>query len=233
MFTIAGCASIPAPTDNRTSAPASTSSPDPGGGTAVQLKTSDGLTLGGHLYGSGDVGVILAHQYNGDQTGWTDFAMVLAAHGYQALTFDFRGFPESGILVHVPDSPVDLKAAYDFMRPRVTRTFIVGSSMGSDAAIVLASQYPVTGLILLSAPVEFGGLNVYDADAQVKAPMLFIETTNDPFVAGQSEVLYQHATAPKKLKIYSGSEHGNEILRGPHGVELRNLMLQFIADNSH
>ena len=43
--------------------------------------------------------------------------------------------------------------------------------------------------------------------------MLFIETTNDPFVAGQSEVLYKHATAPKWLKIYSGTEHGNEILR--------------------
>lgn len=205
---------------------------DPAAEIPVQLKATDGQTLGGHLYGSGEVGVILAHQYNGDQTGWTDFAMVLAAHGYQALTFDFRGFPESGLIIHVPDSELDLKAAYDFMRPRVQSLFIAGASMGSDAAILLAADYPVAGLILLSTPVEFSGVNVYDADAKVKAPMLFVEATDDPFVAGQSAMLFQHATAPKTLKIYSGHEHGTEMFRGAHSVELRNLILLFIADHA-
>ena len=37
----------------------------------------------------------LAHMYPADQSDWTDFAQVLAAQGYQALTFDFRGFTES------------------------------------------------------------------------------------------------------------------------------------------
>jgi esterase/lipase len=206
--------------------------PDAAAGTPVQLRTADGLTLGAHLYGVGDTGVILAHQYNGDQTGWTDFAMIVAAHGYCALTFDFRGFPESGLIVHVPASPVDLKAAYDFMRPRVKHLFIGGASMGADAALALASRYPVSGLILLSTPVEFGGLNVYDADAEVKAPMLFVETTDDPFVAGNAAILYEHATGKKSLKIYSGREHGTEMFRGPHGAELRNLILRFIADHS-
>ena len=177
--------------------------------------------------------MILAHQYNGDQTGWTDFAIILAAHGYCALTFDFRGFPESGLIVRVAASPVDLKAVYDFMRPRVKHLFVAGASMGADAALALASHYPVTGLIVLSTPVEFGGLNVYDADAEVKAPMLFVETTDDPFVAGNSAVLYEHARAKKSLKIYSGHEHGTEMLHAAHGAELWNLILQFIADHSH
>ncbi len=229
VLLVSGCAG---PAAEVTAATTPSSHSDPAAGTPVRLTTGDGQTLGGHLYGSGKIGVILAHQYNGDQTGWTDFAMVLAAHGYQALTFDFRGFPESGPLVHVPDAPVDLEAAYDFMRTRTDRIFIIGASMGSDAAIVLAAHHPVAGLILLSTPVEFGGLSVYDADAEVKAPMLFVETTADPFVAGQSEMLYRHAMAPKWLKIYPGSEHGTEILLGAHGVELRNLMLGFIADHS-
>jgi esterase/lipase len=222
---------------DRTAAAADASSanpvtpPDAATGAPVKLKTADGLTLGAHLYGAGDTGVILAHQYNGDQTGWTDFAIILAAHGYCALTFDFRGFPESGLIVHVPAAPVDLKAAYDFMRPRVKHLFIAGASMGADAALALASQYPVSGLILLSAPVEFGGLNVYDADAEVKAPILLVESADDPFVAGNSAILYAHATAKKSLKIYSGHEHGTEMLRGAHGAELRNLILQFIADH--
>src|SRR6204780_5857150 len=66
------------------------------GGQHVSFTTSDGVLLRGHLYGSGSTGVILAHQYNADQSDWTDFAQGLAAHGYQALTFDFRGFTESG-----------------------------------------------------------------------------------------------------------------------------------------
>lgn len=205
---------------------------DESAGVAVQLRTNDAVTLGGHLYGSGSTGVILAHQYNNDQTGWTDFALILAAHGYQALTFDFRGFPESGLISHVPDAPVDLKAAYDFMKPRVTRIFIAGASMGSDAAIMLAAHEPVAGLILLSTPVRFNGLDVYDADAQVTAPMLFVESADDPFVAGQPVMLFKHATAPKWLKTFPGSAHGTEILSGPYGTELRNLMLRFVADHS-
>jgi len=214
------------------SPPARATPTDPAAGIPVRLKTEDGQTLGAHLYGAGDIGVVLAHQYNGDQTGWTDFAMVLAAHGYQALTFDFRGFSESGLVIHVPDSVVDLKAAYDFMLLRVKVVFIAGASMGADAAILLAARHPVAGLILLSTPVEFGGVNVYDADAEVKAPMLFVETSDDPFVAGQSAILFRHATAPKTLKIYPGKEHGTEMLQGARGVELRNLMLQFIADHA-
>src|SRR5262249_51237846 len=105
LVTIAGFGTVHA----RTSADVDAASPvmraEAAPGTPVQLRTADGLTLGAHLYGGGDTGVVLAHQYNGDQTGWTDFAMTLAAHGYCALTFDFRGFPESGLIVHVPSSP--------------------------------------------------------------------------------------------------------------------------------
>jgi len=65
------------------------------GGERVSFTTSDGVLLRGHLYGSGETGVILAHMYPADQSDWTDFAEILAAHGYQGLTFDFRGFTES------------------------------------------------------------------------------------------------------------------------------------------
>src|ERR1700686_1203225 len=65
------------------------------GGEHVSFTTSDDVLLRGHLYGRGSTGVILAHMYPADQSDWTDFARVLAAHDYQALTFDFRGFTES------------------------------------------------------------------------------------------------------------------------------------------
>ena len=93
------------------------------GGKHVSFTTSDGVLLRGHLYGTGSTGVILAHMYPADQSDWTDFAQVLAAHGYQALTFDFRGFTESEGSSGTEYAGTDLLAAYQFMRSRVSRIY--------------------------------------------------------------------------------------------------------------
>ena len=201
------------------------------GGERVSFTTSDGLVLRGHLYGSGTTGIILAHMYPADQSDWTDFAEVLAAHGYQALTFDFRGFTESEGPLGTRFADRDLLAAYQFMRPRVSRIFIAGASLGAEAAILVAARDPVAGIICISTPVSFGGLNVEQAIRKVRAPMLFVTSVDDPLVAGQPEILYRLAEAPKSFETYPGNAHGTAILFGPHGTELQTLMLRFIATN--
>jgi hypothetical protein len=65
----------------------------------------------------------------------------------------------------------------------------------------------------------------------VRAPILFVTSADDPLVAGQPEILYKLATAPKSFETYSGSAHGTAILYGPHATELQNLMLRFIVAN--
>jgi dienelactone hydrolase len=201
------------------------------GGERVAFATSDGILLRGHLYGSGGTGVILAHMYPADQSDWTDFAEVLAAHGYRALTFDFRGFTESEGPLGTQFADRDLLAAYQFMRLRVSRIFIAGASLGAEAAILVAAREPVAGLICISTPISFGGLNVEQAIRQVRAPILFVTSADDPLVAGQPEILYRLATAPKSLEVFPGRAHGTAILFGPHSTELRTLMLRFIAAN--
>jgi esterase/lipase len=201
------------------------------GGEHVSFTTSDGILLRGHLYGSGATGVILAHMYPADQSDWTDFAEVLAAHGYQALTFDFRGFTESDGPLGTRFADRDLLAAYQFMRPRVSRIFIAGASLGAEAAILVAAREQVAGIICISTPISFGGLNVEQAVRQVRAPILFVTSADDPMVAGQPEILYRLAEAPKSFEVYPGSAHGTAILFGPHSTELQTLMLRFIAAN--
>jgi pimeloyl-ACP methyl ester carboxylesterase len=201
------------------------------GGERVSFTTSDAVLLRGHLYGSGATGVILAHMYPADQSDWTDFAEVLAAHGYQVLTFDFRGFTESEGPLGTQFADRDLLAAYQFMLPRVSRIFIAGASLGAEAAILVAAREPVAGIICISTPVSFGGLNVEQAIGKVRAPILFVTSTDDPLVAGQPEILYRLAEAPKSFEAYSGRAHGTAILFGPHGTELQILMLRFIAAN--
>jgi len=201
------------------------------GGERVSFTTSDNVLLRGHLYGSGATGVILAHMYPADQSDWTDFAEVLAAHGYTALTFDFRGFTESDGPLGTQFADRDLLAAYQFMRPRVSRIFIAGASLGAEAAILVAAREQVAGIICISTPVSFGGLNVDQAVRKVRAPILFVTSADDPMVAGQAEVLYRLAEAPKSFEVFPGSAHGTAILFGPHSTELQTSMLRFIATN--
>lgn len=201
------------------------------GGEHVSFTTSDNVLLRGHLYGAGSIGVILAHMYPADQSDWTDFANVLAAHGYQALTFDFRGFTESEGSSGTEFADRDLLAAYQFMRPRVSRIFIAGASLGSEAAILVATHEPVAGLICISTPTSFGGLNVEDAVRRVHAPILFVTSADDPLVGEQPEILFRSAMEPKAFQVFSGRAHGTSILFGPHGTELESLMLRFIAAN--
>lgn len=201
------------------------------GGAHVSFATSDGVLLRGHLYGRGSTGVILAHMYPADQSDWTDFARVLAAHGYQALTFDFRGFTESEGQSGTGFADRDLLAAYQFLRPRVSRIFIAGASLGSEAAIMVAARQQVAGIICISTPTSFGGLDVEPVIHQVRAPILFVTSADDPLVAGQPEILYKLAKAPKSLEVYPGNAHGTAILYGPHATELQSLMLRFIATN--
>src|SRR5580700_11081492 len=144
-------------------APDPTRQPQDLGGEHVSFTTSDGVLLRGHLYGSGSTGVILAHMYPADQSDWTDFANMLAAHGYQALTFDFRGFTESEGTSGTEFAGTDLLAAYQFLNPRVSHIFIFGASLGSEAAILVAAREPVAGIICISTPTSFGGLEVTDS----------------------------------------------------------------------
>jgi dienelactone hydrolase len=223
IITIAFCSGCFAPTLPRNSQDL--------GGEHVSFRTSDGVLLRGHLYGRGSTGVILAHMYPADQSDWTDFARVLAAHGYEALTFDFRGFTESEGESGTEYADRDLMAAYRFLRPRVSRIFIAGASLGSEAAILVAAHEQVAGIICISTPTSFGGLDVTKAITQVRAPILFVTSKDDPLVAGQPEILYRLAEAPKSFETYPGKAHGTSILFGPYGNELQNLMLRFIVTN--
>ena len=212
-------------------APTPTRTPQDLGGEHVSFTTSDGVLLRGHLYGTGSTGVILAHMYPADQSDWTDFAQVLAAHGYQALTFDFRGFTESEGSSGTEFAGTDLLAAYQFLRSRASRIYLAGASLGAEAAILVGAREDVAGLILISAPTSFGGIVVTDSIRHVRAPILFVTSAADPLVGGQPEILYREAVAPKSIKVYPGRAHGTAILFGPYGADLQALMLRFIADH--
>jgi pimeloyl-ACP methyl ester carboxylesterase len=203
-------------------------------GTVVTFVTDDGVTLSGRLFGgrnSDGAGVVLAHMYPADQTSWYDYARKLADDGYMALTFDFRGYGESGGSRQIDRIDRDVAAALDELRAQgVARAVLVGASMGGTAALIVAARQPVEGVIALSAPVEFRGLSAKDAVTQVMAPKLFVGAEDDAGGPAARE-LGAMASEPKEVAVFPGSDHGTDLLQGDQGVAVLARMKEFLARN--
>jgi pimeloyl-ACP methyl ester carboxylesterase len=192
----------------------------------------DDVTLGGHVFGRGSTGVILAHMRPADQTAWFAFAAMLAATGrYTVLTFDFRGFGESGGDKDFDVVDVDLTSAYDYMRQQlhIEKVFLVGASMGGTASLVIGTRVPVAGVVSVSSPGEFPPLDAVAAVPQLTVPKLFITSKDDVPQERSQEEMFAAAPEPKDEEVYDGDAHGTDLLQGPHASEVERRISDFLA----
>ncbi len=86
----------------------------------VELRTSDGGTVQGDLYGAGQRGVVLAHGGRFNKGSWEKQARELAKAGYRVLAIDFRGYgqskgPGQGDIFTAP-LHLDVLAAVEYLR---------------------------------------------------------------------------------------------------------------------
>jgi dienelactone hydrolase len=142
----------------------------------VSLKASDGTELKGSYFASGKPGpgVLLLHQCDQQRKLWDVLGERLAALGINVLTFDYRGFGESGGTPHDKLSqqeefkiqtelwPGDIELAYQYLlaQPGVDHERIGagGASCGVGNAIKLARKHPeVKSLVLLAGPTDREG----------------------------------------------------------------------------
>jgi esterase/lipase len=214
-----------------------TTEPAPAGVTdePVRFETSDGVTISGHLYSSNGPkrkAVVLAHEFPTDQTAWTAFAEELAANGIDALTFDFRGYGETGGEKDITKIDLDVEAAARFVGSRdYPEVYLFGASMGGTASIKVAARFEVAGLVTISSPDEFMGLDAREDITAVTAPKLFVAAQGDNGAPDAVEFFMQAALEPKSNVIYEGSEHGTEILGGASGAELEEALFAFLEAN--
>ena len=189
---------------------------------------SDGAALRGHLFGSGDRWVILSHMFPDDQTAWYSFAGQLSARGYHVLTYDFRGYGESQGNKQINLIDRDLTGAVAFVRrqhPR--RVVLLGASMGGTASIIVASEEPVDGVIALSAPTAFRGLDA--SGVAVGVPSLFISAEEDDDNQLSARAFFDQATGEdRSLDIVKGSSHGIHLLDSPEGPQVRSDIFRFL-----
>jgi dienelactone hydrolase len=199
------------------------------GETPVALKAVDGAVVYGVEVGTGTTGVVLGHQYLSDHCELMDFARDLAERGLRALAIDFRGYgASSGGDGRRLDR--DLAAAAARLRADgASRVFLVGASMGGTAALAAASWIApaVDGVISLSGPARFRGLDALRAVKRSPVAVRFLASRDDRAFARDARMLAKAARAKDKaVAIYAGARHGSSLLDVPRP---RSLVLTFLT----
>ena len=153
-----------------------------------------------------------------DQASYGALAKDLARKGYPVLTFNFRGYGNSGGPKNISRIALDMNAAVRFMAERVTCMVLIGASMGGTASILEGNHPKVKGVVTLSAP-------------ELKPPKLFVAAKGDVSAYESAEYFYAHATEPKEILLVEGSAHGTLLLEDPSAPLIKRKLLEFLQSS--
>jgi alpha-beta hydrolase superfamily lysophospholipase len=214
LLTACGLPAVSAPTP--TAAPRPTATPTPAPGT-FYITTEDGVTLSVKPFGQGTTAVVLSAEDDTQGLVWDSLAQQLAAHGYLALTYDYRGVGASQGFYVAGKVDQDLRAVITAARARgATRIVLVGASLGGlVTAKVALTEHPVA-MAVLSAPISFAGFSLSTEDLRATTwPKLVVASQDDGQFAHNAQQIYDGMPQPKELKIYPGISHGTNIVDNP------------------
>ena len=177
--------------------------------------------------------MVLAHQNGANLCQWLPYGQLLAAKGYRVLALDFVGFGSSTQAKH--SYVEDLTTAVTYLREKgATKVVLVGASMGGTMSLAAAAAIKpaVDGVVALSSPSTFDGVNVIPMVSRLTVSALFIAGEMDPVYA--ASIKQMSAAAPAKgntLLIVPSYEHGVRLV--PDGVtggpEVRTAVETFLA----
>ena len=180
--------------------------------------------------GTGRVAVILAHQSSGSLCQWWPYARSLAAR-FRVVAFDFDGAgaspPGDG------NYPGEVAAAAKWARRHGARRIVVmGASMGGTAVMVAAARLgdSIAGVIDLSGPADFAGMNALGAARRVHVPALFAYGSLDAgFAADVRRVRAATAARDKPILAIKTLDHGVSLVDPEVGyAQVREAVLRFI-----
>lgn len=181
----------------------------------LRFRAADGTRLVGHKFGSGKVAVVLAHESRGWICDWVPYAKRLAARGYLAFPFDFRGYGDS------QSNPVsnvrldrDVVAAAKTVRALgAKKVFLVGASIGGSAVLHAAADVRplVDGVVSVSGAADL--VDATPAAKRLHVPALFVAGRYDLDFAANARRLYAAtASKDKKVVIVASGEHGSRLV---------------------
>ncbi len=203
---------------------------------ATTLTTSDGVHLSALVLGSGDKGVLLAHEQGYNICSFLDMGTELADSGYLVVIPEYRNHGASqNTQEDVQPIDRDADAALsELKRLGAKRVFLAGASCGGSTAIIagVRQALPIEGLIILSSPAQCGPHDAIPSVEKIKAPSMFVFSPGDYGGSIEKEVrkLYQASGATdKELIVDESGYHGTDMYhRGEHGDVLKSKLIDFV-----
>jgi len=209
----------------------------PAGAEDVWFTSADGTRLNGWWFGSHTkperATIIFCHGNGGNiaNVGW--LAQRFASHGFNVLTFDYRGYGRSdGVAAAESELYADGDAAVAFVMDhkgvRPEQIALYGHSLGTTVVADVASRRTVGAVILesgfssassvatnalpwLPRFLHFLGKNRFESARKlhsVKCPILIVHGDPDPTIpTSEAQLLFAAANEPKKLVIIPGAGH--------------------------
>jgi len=203
-------------------------------GHPIRLTNGAGLSLAAVDLGTGSSGVVLAHQSDGSLCEWLPYGTALAAKGFHVLAFDFAGSGSSSM----PKQKTyveDLRTAVTYLRAQgATKVVIIGASMGATMSVVAAAAItpPIDGVISLSPPLTFDGINAEKAAPSLRSPALFIASEMDGDYPSYAKSIESATPVEyRELVIVPGNQHGVALVDAEvqSTVVVHTAMEQFLA----
>src|SRR5215471_15327978 len=180
--------------------------------------------------GTGRVAVILAHQSSGSLCQWWPYARSLAAR-FRVVAFDFDGAGASPSGDGNYQGEVAAAAKWA-LRHGSRRIVLMGASMGGTAVMVAAAHlgHSIAGVIDLSGPADFAGMNALGAARRVHVPALFAYGTLDlAFASDVRHVRAATAARDKPILAIRTADHGVDLVAAGYGfAQVRAAVLSFI-----
>ena len=205
----------------------------------VLLSGDGGVRLEGRLFGSGEVGVALAHMSGGDQSQWFELAGLLANNGYRVLTYNRRGScPGEELGCSGGDDNVGTWKDLAFIVKRLRETgarrvVVAGASLGAmESLYALSRGLDAEGLIWVAGIDLYQGVAVSEQLRGLRIPKLFIAGEFDSEAGDLLQVFEETAPEPTEVVTLETGEHGTDILAYADVAAadaLRQAVLDFLA----
>lgn len=191
----------------------------PDGLGAVQAGPADDLTTV-VVGGQGTDAVLLVPQNQGDECQWAKEVERLAGEGYLVATFGWA-----------QDDQASFRAAFDVLQGLgAERTAFVGASKGGTYAVALADELGAAGVVAISSPATFDGLDAVAGRTAYTGPLLVVASADDTDVPASETQNIARPDDPDGFVEIEGSSHGVTILMGPYADQLRGLVDDALAE---
>jgi dienelactone hydrolase len=128
----------------------------------------------------------------------------------------------------------DVRTAVDYLRQQgALKVVVIGASMGATMSIVAGAAIapPVDGVIALSSPLTFDGVNAQRAAPSLKSPVLYVAGDTDGDYATYAKNIYDATPASLgHLLVVTSAQHGIRLIDSEvqSSFDVRTAMLQFL-----